>query len=169
MTICFTISGLEPQRVDVVLAQDVSTSMNDPAGEGVTQTRLEASQAAACAFVSTLPSIDRAAVVSYSTNAYLAQPLTTTKSSITRTIYGLTVAGGTNIGEGINVSHIELITSPRYLAYTSKMIILLSDGIASQPSDYPGGPAEYARARARATASDTVKIYTIGFGNDADE
>jgi uncharacterized repeat protein (TIGR01451 family) len=169
VTICFTIGGLGPQRVDVVLAQDVSGSMGDPVEGGVTQTRLAASQAAACAFVSSLPSVDRAAVVSYSTAARLAQPLTTTKSSVIGTIRALTVTGGTNIGEGISVSHRELMTSPRYLTYTAKTIILLSDGIATEPSGYPGGPGEYARDRARSAATDTIKIYTIGFGSDADE
>jgi uncharacterized protein YegL len=170
VTICFIIGGLGPQRVDVVLAQDVSTSMNKPAGESATgTTRLEASQAAACAFVSALPGMDRAAVVSYSTAARLAQPLTTSKSSVIRTIDALTVTGGTNIGEGISVSHRELMTSPRYLTYTAKTIILLSDGIATDPSGYPGGPKEYARDRARSAATDTIKIYTIGFGSDADE
>ena len=169
VTICFTIGGLGPQRVDVVLAQDVSGSMGDPVEEGVTQTRLAASQAAACAFVNSLPSMDRAGVVSYSIIAYVAQPLTTTKSSVTRTIYALTVTGGTNIGEGISISHKELMTSPRYLTYTAKTIILMSDGQATEPSDYPGGPKEYARGRGRSAATDNIKIYTIGFGSDADE
>jgi len=170
VTICFTIGGLGPQRVDVVLAQDVSTSMDKPAGESATgTTRLEASQAAACAFVSALPSMDRAAVVSYSTAARLAQPLTTSKSSVIRTINALTVAGGTNIGEGISVSHSELMTSFRYLTYTAKTIILLSDGQATEPSGYPGGPKEYARDRTRSAATDNIKIYTVGFGSDADE
>lgn len=168
VSICFTISGLEPRKVDVVLAQDVSESMRNPAGEGITQTRLEACQAAASAFVGSLPSADRTAVVPYSSTARLAQPLTTTKSIVTNTIYGLTAAGSTNIGEGISVSHKELITSPRYLSDTAKAIILLSDGKANLPVDEETAK-QYARARAQAAASDNIKIYTIGFGNDADK
>lgn len=166
VTICFIIGGLGPQRVDVVLAQDVSRSMGDPVEGGVTQTRLAASQAAACAFVNSLPSMDRAGVVSYSTIAYVAQPLTTTKSSVIGTINALTVTGGTNIGEGIRVSHRELMTSPRYLTYTAKTIILLSDGQATLPE---GNAEEYAREQAQAAGRGGIKIYTIGFGSDADE
>lgn len=167
VSICFTISGLTPRSIDVVLAQDVSGSMNDPVGEGVPQTRLEASQAAASAFVSELPGTDRAAVVPYSDTAYLAQPLTTTKDVVTETIYGLMAEGGTNIGEGISVSHKELITSPRYLSNTVKVIILLSDGKANRPVDENTAKV-YAREQAAAAAGDDIKIYTIGFGSDAD-
>lgn len=171
VSICFAISGLGPRMIDVVLAQDVSGSMNQPAGEGVTQTRLEASQAAAVAFVNSLPDTDRAAVVPYSTTAYLGQvqPLTTAKSRVLEAINALTAQGDTNIGEGISVSHRELITSPRYLSNTVKLIVLLSDGQANRPLDYPGGPAQYAKDRADAAGGDHIKIYTIGFGSDADE
>jgi uncharacterized repeat protein (TIGR01451 family) len=168
VTICFTIGGLGPQRVDVVLAQDVSGSMVDPVEAGVTQTRLAASQAAACAFVNSLPSMDRTAVVSYSTSASLAQPLTTTKNAITRTLYDLTATGWTNIGEGISVSHRELITSPRYLSYTAKTIILLSDGIANRPVNTQTA-RQYAEDQADAASRDNIRIYAIGFGGDADE
>ena len=168
VSICFTISGLGPRRLDVVLAQDVSTSMNGPAGESTTQTRLEASQAAASAFVGFLPATDRTAVVSYSASARLAHPLTTTKSAVTSTIYGLTTIGGTNIGAGISVSHKELITSPRYLSDTIKTIILLSDGQANLPGS-GSRPRQYALERAAAAARDNIRIYSIGFGSDADE
>jgi len=149
--------------------------MNDLAGEGVTQTRLETSQAAASAFVSALSDTDRVAVISYSVSARLVQPLTTTKSAITGTVYGLTTTEemiGTNIGEAIWVSHEELITSTRYETGTVKTIILLSDGIANCDAtgfcnDDPGTrarAADYAKTQATLAASDTIKIYTIGFG-----
>jgi len=169
VSICFTITGLEPRKVDVVLAQDVSGSMAEPAGEGVTQTRLEASQAAARTFVNSLPDTDRAAVVPYSDTVYMNRvlPLTTTKSSVLGAIDDLIAGGNTNIGEGIKVSHEELITSPRYVSNTVKTIILLSDGKANRPVD-ENTAKEYAREQAEAAARDDVKIYTIGFGGDAD-
>ena len=169
VSICFTITGLEPRKIDVVLAQDVSGSMDEPAGEGVTQTRLEASQAAARAFVNSLPDTDRAAVVPYSDTVYVNRvlPLTTTKSSVLGAIDDLIAGGNTNIGEGIKVSHEELITSPRYVSDTVKTIILLSDGKANRPVD-ENTAKEYAREQAEAAARDDVKIYSIGFGGDAD-
>jgi hypothetical protein len=166
VTICFAIGGLARQRVDVALAQDVSGSMGEPAEGAEGQTRLESSQMAANAFVQSLPGTDRAAVVPFYDIAYLAQPLTTNKSVISRTIYGLTLGLQTNIGEGISVSHKELITSPRFVSDTIKTIVLLSDGKATKPS---GTAKQYAQERASAAASDSIRIFTIGFGADADE
>ena len=42
VSICFAISGLEPASLDVVLAQDVSGSMQEPAGGSGAISRLEA-------------------------------------------------------------------------------------------------------------------------------
>lgn len=167
VSICFTISGLEPGSLDVVLAQDVSGSMQDPAGGSGSISRLEASQAAASIFVNLLPATDRIAVVPYSNTAYLAQPLTSTKGAITRTLFSLTATGFTNIGEGIGVSHQELITSPRYLSDTIKAIILMSDGKANLPVN-EASAREYALQQAGAAAGQSIRIYTIGFGSDAD-
>jgi hypothetical protein len=159
---------MKPHNLDVVLVQDVSASMTNPVQAGATLTRLLASQIAAETFVNFLPETDRVAVVSYSTFARLAQPLTTAKGSVTQTIYGLTLDAWTNIGEGINVSHQELISSPRYLSETVKAIILLTDGQANRPVDEPTA-AQYARERATAAANSGIKIYTIGFGDDVDQ
>jgi len=173
-SICFTVSGLSPRSLDVVLAQDVSESMLDTVTTGVT--RLQASQAAANAFVGLLPITDRIAIVPFSTTAYLIQPLTTTHSTITRTISGLTATGdGTNMGKAISVSHEELITSTRHETGTVKTIILLSDGIANCTEDgycfddptTLKEAAGYVTRQATLAASDTIKIYTIGFGAEA--
>ena len=51
---------------------------------------------------------------------------------------------------------------------TTKVVILLSDGRANLPVDEPTA-REYARAKARDAASDNIKIYTIGFGDEADQ
>lgn len=176
VSICFTISGLSPEGLDVVLAHDVSRSMDDPAGTGMT--RLEACQAAASTIVDSLPTAARTGLVTYSNAAQLAVPLTTTRSTITGTLNSLTATGYTNIGEAISVSHEALITSPQYLSATTKVIILLSDGIAtcdetrycnSSDPDTLQRAADYARTQATLAASDTIRIYTIGFGDDADE
>ena len=162
--ICF--NGPGHQKVDVVLAQDVSGSMDDPIGAGETQTRLEASKAAACAFVDILQDVDRAAVVPYSTTVHLdqIQPLTTTQSEITRMINDLVAEGYTNVGEGIRVSHMELITPPHDASGAVKAIVLLSDGNANRPE---GEAEEYALGQAEDAATDNIRIYTIGFGDDA--
>jgi len=163
ITICFVIRR---PGLDVVLAQDVSGSMNTPdisVGEDMTQTRLAASQAAASVFVGTLKSTDRGAVVPFSTEAYLAQPPTTARSSIIHTINELTAGGWTNIGEGISIAHQELITYPRSTTETIKAIVLLSDGRANRPSDEKEAE-EYAWERVEAAARDNIRVFTIGYG-----
>jgi len=113
VTICFTVRRPSITRIDIILAQDVSGSMMDPAGE-TPQTRLAASRMAVGAFVNSLQNTDRAAVVPFSGTALLAQPLTNTKNAIIETIYSFTSTGRTNIGEAIRIGHQELITSTRY-------------------------------------------------------
>lgn len=88
VSICASIGGPD-SILDIVLAQDVSLRMRNPVTEGATQTRLAASQQAASTFVNLLTSTDRIAVVPFSDTAYLAQPLTTDKGVITRTIFAL--------------------------------------------------------------------------------
>jgi Mg-chelatase subunit ChlD len=160
VSVCFTIRR---PGLDVVLVQDDSGSMDDPAEEGGTQTRLEASQVAANTLVSHLQSTDRGAVVPYSTTAYLAQPLTTTKSEITGTIEDLVTGGFTNIADGIKEGREELINHERYMSETVKAMVLLSDGNANCPE---GTAEEDALREAEAAAADDIKIYTIGFGGD---
>jgi len=172
VSICFSVNGPGP-RSDVVLALDVSSSM-------VTQTRLAAAQMAASAFVSLVLETDQTAVVPYSDTASLAVPLTTTKDAITRTIYSLTTTSSvdrTNIGQAIQIAHEELVTSTRSDSDAIKTIILLSDGIAN--CDETGfcldEPAmwriaeQYVITQATLAASDTVRIYTIGFGDTVSE
>jgi len=177
VSICFAVSGLSPRSLDVVLAQDVSGSMLNTVTVGTT--RLQACQAAANAFVGLLPITDRIAIVPYSTTACLIQPLTTNHSIVTRTIYSLTARAdytGTNMGEAISVSHEELITSTRHEADTVKAIILLSDGIANCTEDgycfddptTLKEAADYVTRQATLAASGKIKIYTIGFGKEAD-
>jgi uncharacterized repeat protein (TIGR01451 family) len=162
VTICFTV---DRTKLDVVLVQDVSGSMNDPAGEGVTgTTRLTASQKAAITFVLRLRDTDRAAVVAYNKDADLVQQLTTNKSSITDTIAGLKAEGCTNMVDGIKVSHSELVTSERSDLETIKALILLSDGYPTCPED-----PDAVKREARKSADDGIKIYTIGFGVPSDE
>ena len=177
VSICFTVSGLSPRNLDVVLALDISNSMLNT--DTVGTTRLQSCQAAANAFVGLLPIADRIAIVPYSTTAYLIQPLTTNHSIVTRTIYSLTARAdytGTNMGEAISVSHEELITSTRRGTDTVKTIILLSDGIANCNKDREcyndditlNEARDYVITQATFAANATIKIYTIGFGKDAD-
>lgn len=167
---CFTLSG--PGGLDLVLAQDVSNSMNDPVdGEG---TRLEVCQAAAMTIVESLPGKDRIAVVAYSNNARLAHTLTTDRGAITRTIAGLTAGGYTNMGAAISLSHQVLVVSEPLSSDSLRAIILLSDGEANCDAEGNCGTdagtlaraQEYARTQATLAANDAIKIYTIAFAEE---
>lgn len=159
VTISFIISGLGLKRGDVVLVQDVSGSMND-------ESRLEASKAAAVAFVNETQATDRIAVVAYSSTARLVQPLTTDKCAVTTTINALTADGNTNIGDGIGEGYRELISSTNYASDTVKAMILLSDGQTNRPQP---DAEQYARDQAQMTADCGIPIHTIGFGSANEE
>lgn len=152
---CYSIGGLDPRSLDIVLALDVSASMQGQ--------RLADAKNAASTFVGLLGETDRVAVVPFSDTARLAQPLTTTTDIVTDTIYGLAADGGTNIGDGIHLGHLELISSVRYMSDTIKAILLMSDGGVS-PTDMP-----FVLEQAREAASDTIKIYTVGFSPEANQ
>ena len=109
---------------------------------------------------------DRVAVVPYSTTACVASALIANQREVVEVVAGLTsrLDGYTNIGAGIKLSHMELITSTRYVPETAKMIILLSDGNANRPE---GVAEEYALREAGAAAANKITIYTIGLGVDA--
>lgn len=165
VTITFTITGLGLKRLDVVLVQDVSGSMDErdtPSGRW----RLEVAQEAAITFVRQLSDTDRAGVVAYNDTAWLVQPLTTDKGAVISAINGLPSPDRqTNIGAGIQAGYTELITD-NWRPKAIKAMILLSDGDANEPSNDPGG---YARDRARAAGECGIMIYTIGLGDGVNE
>jgi hypothetical protein len=157
VTISFVISGLNYRPIDVVLAQDVSGSM---------LTRLDATKAAAVAFVDKVQPADRVAVVAYSETARLVQSLTTSRFAVITAINGLATQDNwyTNVGTGI-ISGINELSNPlSYASGTVKAIILLSDGRANRPQ--PDDRAEeHACQQAVAAAKCGILVYTIGFGD----
>jgi len=170
VTITFVITGLGLKRLDVVLVQDVSGSMDErdtPDG----RQRLEIAQEAAVTFVRQLSDTDRAGVVAYNDIAWLVQPLTSDKDDVTTAINGLPGTDTwTNIGAGLRAGYEELITSERYLTRTVKAIILLSDGGANRPTGDPEcDPECYARYWATQAGTCGIMIYTIGLGQGVSE
>ncbi len=135
----------EIQPVDVTMIIDTSGSMswNDPE---------EFRKQAAKEFVGALVEDDRAGVVDFDNDAYVAQELTTDFGQVNLTIDNLDASGGTDIGDGVREAneHFEEASNDS----RAQFAILLTDGQGS------GG-----RAEARTAAERNTTIYTIGFGS----
>lgn len=148
---------------DVVLAIDLSGSMNndqDNPPEPVTSVLK-----AAFAFVKRLGPDDQAGVVTFATDAAVALGLTPDKDAAARKIASLRIdpaeeVGSTNTGDAFYESGIEL-TSMRHNGEARKVLILLTDGLATAPDEEP---ESYALAQAEVLKNFDINIYTIGLG-----
>jgi Mg-chelatase subunit ChlD len=148
---------------DVVIAIDLSGSMNNDGAnppEPVTST-LEA----ASVFARQLRTDDRVSVVTFATKASVASLLTNNVTSVAESIKKLTIdpkeeLGNTNPGDGLILAKGEL-GSTRHNPDARKVIVLLTDGLATAPEKEP---EEYARTQAGLVKADDITVYTIGLG-----
>ncbi len=166
----------------IILAMDVSGSMR---ATDVEPNRLVASQAAAKAFIGTLPRSVRVGVVSFAGTAAVVQPPTLSREDVVAAIDRFQLQRGTAIGSGIVLSLATLfpnagidlsqITGARAMpkalnepekdksfvpvepgSYTSAVVVLLTDGQRTTGPD--------SMDAARMAADRGVKIYTVGIG-----
>lgn len=153
---------------DIVLAIDLSGSMNNDGGtppEPITSVLRSAE-----AFTGKLGELDQLALVTYATDASIVSTLTSDHGSIGRMVSNLSIdpveeRGSTNTGDAINRAREEL-TSARHNADARKVLILLTDGLATGPGDTP---EDYAREAALALKAEDVELFTIGLGADLNE
>ena len=153
---------------DVILAIDLSGSMNDDGGtppEPVTSVLT-----AAAAFTGRLTAQDQVSVVTYATGASLVEPLTGESARVQALIEKLTIApqeerGSTNTGEAL-LRMGEEFTSSHHNPDARKVAILLTDGLATAPNEDPEG---YARSEALKLKALDVQLFTIGLGAKANE
>jgi len=151
---------------DVVIAIDLSGSMNndgDNPPEPVTSVL-----AAASAFSNQLRDDDRVSVVTFATKADLASPLTVDTNLVSSAIKKLKIdpkeeQGNTNTGDSLVVAKGEL-NSVRHNSNARKVVVLLTDGLATAPEDEP---EEYAKTQAELLKSEDIILYTIGLGKGA--
>lgn len=155
-------SSCRPQRADIVLAIDTSTSMLEPSAPGSRQTKMQASLDAVRTFLSqmALPE-DQAAIVSFNGASSVPQGLTGSRGALEQALRGLVNASGTRIDLGLNAASRELI-SGRHRRDNVPVIVLLTDG---RPT--PGTEAAVLQA-ARDARSLGFTVYTIGLGSDFD-
>jgi Ca-activated chloride channel family protein len=167
---------LPTQRETVILAIDVSTSMR---ADDVKPTRIAAVQAAAKAFVMSVPRSTRTGIVAFAGSAALVQAPTTRREDLDAAIDQLQLDNATAVGSGILASLKAIFPGQEFDAqapqllnaalveakkaepvppgsYKSAAIILLTDGQTN------AGPEPVAAARLAAERG--VRIFTVGVG-----
>jgi len=150
---------------DVVLAIDLSGSMNNDGGEPPQP--ISSVLAAAQSFASRLRSQDQAALVTFATDAMLVSPLSNNLTALAGTISALSIdpeeeRGSTNTGDAL-MKTAEELASVRHNEAARKVAVLLTDGLATAPDEEPEA---YAVTAAAALKAAGVNVFTIGLGND---
>lgn len=153
---------------DVVLAIDLSGSMNDDGGDPPEP--ISSVLAAASSFVDRLKEKDQAGVVTFATFAELAQGLTGSLGAVGSVVDELSIAereerGSTNTGDAIIFAH-EEFKSPRHNRDARKVLVLLTDGLANAPGE---NAEEYALSAAAELKADETIVFTIGLGESVNE
>ncbi len=151
---------IEPEHRDMMLAVDLSGSMETPDmvfGNGKATDRLSAVKKVVSQFVDNREG-DRVGLVLFADHGYLQTPLTLDRNTVVeqlnRAVLGL-IGQTTAIGEGLAVASKTFIDSDA----PQRVIILLSDGANTAGVVQPLEAAELAK-------DSNVTIYTIGIGAD---
>ncbi len=151
---------IEPEHRDMMLAVDLSGSMETPDmvfGNGRATDRLSAVKKVVSQFVDNREG-DRVGLVLFADHGYLQTPLTLDRNTVVeqlnRAVLGL-IGQTTAIGEGLAVASKTFIDSDA----PQRVIILLSDGANTAGVVQPLEAAELAK-------DSGVTIYTIGIGAD---
>jgi Mg-chelatase subunit ChlD len=150
---------------DVILAIDLSGSMNndnDNPPEPITSVL-----ASAEAFALRLKESDQAGLVTFATDAALEQRLTSDTNAIANMISSLAIdpkeeTGSTNPGEAFRRAFEEL-HSELHNKEARKVLVLLTDGLATAPDEDPDG---YAKKNADLVKGSGISVFTIGLGEN---
>lgn len=141
--------------IDILMAIDVSSSM---LAQDLKPNRLQALKRVATTFVNNRPS-DRIGLVIYAGESYTKTPITSDKNIVVSNLNSIRFEGiiedGTAIGMGLATAVNRLKDSKA----TSKIIILLTDGVNNTGFIDPRIAAELA-------VEYGIKTYTIGLGSN---
>ncbi len=150
---------------DVLLAIDLSGSMNN---DGDTPPQPVTSVlAAAQAFTARLQQGDQVALVTFASDAIVRNTLTGDVQKVATDIAALTIdpgeeAGSTNTGDALYRGGEEL-TSLRHSVEARKVMVLLTDGLATAPDEEP---EQYALTAAATVRAQGVNVFAIGLGDN---
>jgi Mg-chelatase subunit ChlD len=147
---------------DVVIAIDVSGSMNNDQAEPPQP--ITDVTAAARQFAARLQQRDQAALVTFATDAIVAEPFATPQAIANRVaaiaIDPAEEQGSTNTGDAF-VRADELFAGAAKNPDARKVMVILTDGLATAPEQEP---EQYALAQAEALKATGVEVYAIGLG-----
>ncbi len=151
---------------DVVLAIDLSGSINDDGG--TPPEPLDTVLRAAGGFAKRLKDEDQVGVVTFATEAFIREELSSDRERIASEVRKLAVEpkeerGSTNTGDGLRAGIIELL-SERHNPDARKVVVLLTDGKANAPEMDDVDPETYAQLMAEEAYTRGVEVYTIGLG-----
>ena len=154
----FTETDVRSRGLDIVMAVDLSASMQEPMTRALPATRLDAVKAAITSFVGRRVD-DRIGLVVFSDNAYVVSPLTFDHRYLVRYIDSLDgnmlrAEGLTAIGEGVALSNFLLAKQSSAPAARNKVIVLFTDGETTAGRD----PVE---ALAQSNAAG-IRVHLIG-------
>lgn len=162
---------------DVALVFDRSGSMNS---DSINPPQpLTDAKNAADIYVKQMLSVDRAALVSFASEASnpIDKELTADTQSLEAAINSIAIGTpnneqNTNIGDGIKKALGELDRNGRDKA--KKAIVLLTDGVATRPLDSLGKyntkyAEDYAAIQATQAQKENIFVYVIGLGNEINE
>jgi Mg-chelatase subunit ChlD len=153
---------------DVVLAIDLSGSMNNDGG--VPPEPISSVLTAAKTFALKLNTEDQIGLVTYASTAKVVSTLTKDRAGVGTTIEKLKIdpaeeTGSTNTGDAILRAQGEL-DSARHNTNARKVVILLTDGLATAGGE---SPEDHAREAASALKESGVELFTIGLGEQLNE
>ena len=160
----FSARATRGSRTATVLVMDVSGSMGWRWKGGV---KIESAKQAALQFIEQVANeprppgaVHEIAVVTFSGDAHLALPLTSSYAQAKRVIIELEPIASTNVGAGLTTALRELEKVPR----AQRFIILLSDGKSNTGLSKPqvlSGPVVEAKRKG-------ICIHTVAFGDPGD-
>lgn len=141
--------------IDIVMSMDLSASM---LARDLKPNRLEALKTTVAHFIKGRPN-DRIGLVEYAGESFTRTPLTSDKDLLLKSLkemeYNTVIEGGTAIGSGLATAINRLKDSRA----TSKVIILLTDGVNNSGFIDPKIASELA-------VEFGIKVYTIGIGTN---
>ena len=150
---------------DVVVAIDLSGSMNndqDNPPQPITSVLT-----AAESFVGRLGAQDQAALVTFASDAFLNRSLSTDAAAARAMVKKLSIdpeeeTGSTNTGDAF-VRALEEFQSERHNPDARKVMVILTDGLATAPDQ---DPERYALEKAQELKNSGVIVYAIGLGEE---
>lgn len=163
------VVGERPESLGVILSIDRSGSMSSDSQNPPQP--LTGVKEAASLFTSSLANTDRVGLVSFATNASLDLPLVLDYDQMRTAISNVNILSGgtqfTNIGDGIDVATKQLL-SPENSLLTNRVVVLLTDGVATEPQKQGdvSYPESYAAAKASNAKASGIDLYIIGLGSE---